>query len=240
MNTILQKLKVKIFSDGADRQSMLEMAANPIISGITTNPSLMRKAGVTQYREYCVSILKEITSKDISFEVFADDISEMKRQALEIKSWGKNVYVKIPVTNTKGESTASLIKELTNAGIKLNVTAVFTVEQVKTVCAALKNGAPSYVSVFAGRIADAGVDPMPLMKDALKVCRDTSSEIELLWASTREPFNIIQADQVGCDIITVPPEIIKKLNVFGKSLDQFSLETVKMFKNDSDASGFSL
>lgn len=234
--------RVKIYSDGADRASMLEMAAHPLISGLTTNPSLMKKAGVKDYRAYAKEILSEIKTKPISFEVFADDAAEMKRQALEIATWGKNVYVKIPITNSLGESCIPLIRELSHQNISLNVTALFSLEQIWNTCQALKDGAPSIVSVFAGRIADAGVDPMPIMTAASAMCRETCNgkgTMELLWASTREPFNVVQAEKSGCEIITVPPEMIKKLSAFGKSLLQGSLETVKGFKTDSDAAGFS-
>lgn len=235
--------RVKIYSDGADRASMLEMAAHPLISGLTTNPSLMKKAGVKDYRAYAKEILSEIKTKPISFEVFADDAAEMKRQALDIATWGKNVYVKIPITNSLGESCIPLIRELSHQGISLNVTALFTLDQIWNTCLAVKGGAPSIVSVFAGRIADAGVDPMPIMTAASAMCREACAgkgTIELLWASTREPFNVIQAEKSGCEIITVPPDMIKKLSAFGKPLLQGSLETVKGFKTDSDAAGFSL
>ena len=238
MNT--PQLKVKIYSDGADHASMVEMAKNPLIKGLTTNPTLMKKAGITNYKEFCLGILKEIKDKPISFEVFTDDLAEMKRQALEILKWGDNVYVKIPITNSEGASTIPLIHELSHKGIKLNVTALLTLEQVRQTTEALKGGAPSVVSVFAGRIADTGRDPKPLMQASLALCRAAGREMELLWASTREAYNIVEADQTGCDIITVPPDIIKKTSMFGKDLTQLSLETVRMFRTDAVAAGFSL
>jgi transaldolase len=233
--------KIKIFSDGADRASLLEMNGNPKIAGMTTNPSLMRKAGVTDYRGYCKDILSHVKEKPISFEVFADDLPEMKRQAMEIKTWGPNVYVKIPITNSKGESCLPLVKELSHAGVKLNITALFTVEQVQGTCDAVRGGAPAFVSVFAGRLADTGVDPMPLMKASLELCRAAGKDVELLWASTREVYNIVQAEQLGCHIITAPADIIKKLYAGqGKTAEFLSLDTVKTFKADSEAAGFKL
>jgi len=237
MKDLTKTLKVKLYSDGADKASMLEMARNPLIQGLTTNPSLMKKAGVVDYQKFCKEILAEITDKPISFEVFADDFSEMKRQAMEIAKWGKNVYVKIPVSNSKGEASYGLIHELAHHGVKLNVTAILTLRQTLETCKALEGGAPSIVSVFAGRIADTGVDPMPLMKAAQQICSSFDRNIELLWASTREALNIMQANEVGCSIITVPFDILKKLNLFGKDLTEVSLETVKIFKNDADSVG---
>lgn len=232
--------RIKIYSDGADRASLLEMNGNPKIAGMTTNPSLMRKAGVTDYRAYCQDILKHVTEKPISFEVFADEIPEMKRQALEIKTWGKNVYVKIPIMNSKSESTIGLVKELSHAGVKLNITAIFTLDQVKDTCAAVKGGAPALVSVFAGRIADTGRDPLPLMRAARELCVAAGPQVELLWASTREVYNIVQAEEVGCHIITAPADIIKKMSGFGKEPLAMSLDTVQTFKKDSEAAGFKL
>jgi transaldolase len=231
---------IKIYSDGADRKSMLEMAKNPLVKGLTTNPSLMKLAGVQDYRSYCKGILSEITDKPISFEVFADDFAEMEKQAQEINSWGANVYVKIPITNSLGASSIPLIESLTRKGVKLNVTALFTLDQVEATCRAVKGGAPTVVSVFAGRIADSGYDPIPLMVEGSKVCASVGPEVELLWASTREVFNIIQAELAGCQIITVPPEMIKKVSGFRKDLLQASLDTVKAFKKDSEAAGFKL
>ncbi len=235
-----QKLSVKIYSDGADQKSMLEMAKNPMISGLTTNPTLMKKAGITDYKKFCLAVLQEIKDKPISFEVFTDDIGEMKRQALEIATWGKNVYVKIPITNSEGVSTISLIRELSHQHIKLNVTAILTLEQVTETVEALKGGAPSIVSVFAGRIADTGRDPKPIMRAASALCRAGGPQIELLWASCREAFNIVEAEETGCQIVTVPPDLIKKTAMFGKDLGTLSLETVRMFRNDAIEAGFSL
>jgi transaldolase len=232
--------KVKIFLDGADRSSMLEMAKNPLIKGFTTNPTLMKKSGVTDYKAFCKEILTMIPDKPISFEVFADDFSEMKRQGLEINSWGKNVYVKIPVTNSEGLKATKLVEELSHSGVKLNVTAILTLPQVWEVCQALKGGAPSIVSVFAGRIADTGRDPQPLMEAALQICLSSDKNIELLWASSREAYNVVQADVMGCHIITCTHDIIKKMGTFNKDLGQLSLETVRMFKTDAESAGFKL
>lgn len=232
--------KIKIYSDGADKSSMLEMAANPKISGITTNPSLMKKAGVSDYKAYCLEILNLIKDKPLSFEVFSDEFSEMKRQAFEIKSWASNVYVKIPITNSKGESAIPLIHELSQNGTKLNVTALFTFEQTLEAALAVKGGAPSILSIFAGRIADSGRDPMPLMMASSEMCRAMDKNIELLWASTREVFNIVQAEIAGCHIITAPPDVIKKMSMFNKKPLDLSLDTVQTFKKDSDAAGFKL
>lgn len=232
--------KIKIYSDGADRASMLDLGKNKLVQGLTTNPSLMKKAGVQDYRSFCKDILSHIQDKPISFEVFADDFNEMRRQADEINSWGKNVYVKIPITNSEGQSSIPLIRELTQRNIKLNVTALLTLNQVIDTCAAVKGGAPSVVSVFAGRIADTGRDPVPLMRAALEICNSAGPDVELLWASTREVFNIVQADEVGCPIITVPFDLIKKMSQFGKDLTELSLDTVRMFKADADSAGFRL
>jgi transaldolase len=233
-------LKIKLFADGADRASMLELAKDSRIRGFTTNPTLMRKAGITDYRAFAKGVLESITEHPISFEVFSDDFPEMERQALEIASWAKNVYVKIPVTNTKRQSSVGLVKALSARGVKLNVTAVFTHAQVREMATALKGGAPSVISVFAGRIADSGRDPKPHMAEALGICRNTDARIELLWASPREVFNIAEADSVGCDIITATPDLLKKLSQFGKDLGDFSLETVEMFYKDAVAAGFKL
>lgn len=232
--------KLKIFADGAALEPMLELNKNPRISGFTTNPTLMRKAGISDYRAFAKQVLGVIKDKPISFEVFADEWPEMKRQALEIKTWGDNVYVKIPITNTKGESAAPLIRELASAGVKLNVTAICTLEQVRETAQALKGGAPSVVSVFAGRIADTGRDPIPLMREALTICRAAGEQVELLWASPRELLNILQAAEIGCDIITVTNDVLAKLPTVGKDLKQFSLETVQMFYRDAQAAGFKL
>jgi transaldolase len=243
---LLKKLKgennmnVKIFSDGADKASMLEMAKNPGIQGLTTNPTLMKKAGITDYRAFCKDILAEIKDKPISFEVFSDGFPEMKRQALEIASWGQNVYVKIPITNSEGLSSQALIKELAHANVKLNVTAILTWEQIIETVMNLKGAAPSIVSVFAGRIADTGRDPIPMMTAAAQLCRAVDKNIELLWASSREVLNVVQADQSGCHIITATPDLIKKTSMFNKDLKQLSLETVRMFKADAESAGFQL
>lgn len=233
-------MNIKIYSDGADKAAMLEMAKNPTIQGLTTNPTLMKKAGITDYRAFCKDILTSITDKPISFEVFSDNFAEMKRQALEINSWGKNVYVKIPITNSEGQSSIALVKELTQAKVKLNVTAILDWEQIIETVMALKGGAPSIVSVFAGRIADTGRDPIPMMTAAGQLCRAVDKNIELLWASSREALNIVQADLCGCHIITATPDLIKKMSMFNKDLKQLSLETVRMFKTDAEAAGFQL
>lgn len=232
-------MNVKIFADGADRAGIERLAADPAISGFTTNPTLMRQAGIDDYEAFAREILEIVTDRPISFEVFSDDIGEMERQALEIATWGPNVNVKIPVTNTKGERTDVLLKRLVEHGTKVNVTALFTVEQVEWVASCLANGPQSYVSVFAGRIADAGVDPLPIMVQSLEILRGYGNQ-ELIWASPREVFNIVQADTIGCDIITVTHDLLKKLPGVGKDLDQFSLETVQMFYNDASAAGYTL
>jgi transaldolase len=233
------RLNIKLFADGADKKGILEMYGNPLVSGFTTNPTLMRKAGITDYRGFAKSILAEISDRPISFEVFADEFPEMERQAKEIGGWGANVYVKIPVMNTKRETSYALIKTLSSAGVKLNVTAVMTVAQVRAIAEALRGGAPSVVSVFAGRIADTGVDPIPVMKEALQVLKPVAGA-ELLWASPREVLNIYQAAEVGCHIITATNDLIKKLSLQGKDLTDFSLETVQMFYDDAKAAGFAL
>ena len=237
--TAIPKLKIKLFADGADKKGMLEMYERPWIQGFTTNPTLMRKAGITDYRTFAREILDAIKDRPISFEVFSDDFGEMARQAREIASWGKNVYVKIPVTNTRGQTSYELVKELSRAGIKLNVTAVFTLEQVRDVMAHLAPGTPAYVSVFAGRIADTGRDPMPHMAAALALVH-MSPGVELIWASPRELLNVFHAEAVGCDIITMTNDLLAKLTSAGKDLGQFSLETVKMFRDDAVKAGFTL
>ena len=236
----LASLKVKIFADGADKKGMLELNANPLIKGLTTNPTLMRKAGLTDFEAFARDILQGVTKKPLSFEVFSDDFKEMKRQGLKINGWAKNVYVKIPITNTLGESSLPLIKELAGEGVKLNITAILTLEQVKGVAKALNAKVPSFVSVFAGRIADTGVDPVPHMVECRKILKGLPSA-ELLWASVREVLNIFQADECGCDIVTVPHDILNKaLKMAGTDLKELSLDTVKMFANDAKAAGFSL
>jgi transaldolase len=233
------ELKVKLFADGAEKSGMLEMYRNPKISGFTTNPTLMKIAGIVDYKSFALDILTHIKDKPISFEVFSDEFDEMERQALYIASWGDNIYVKIPITNTRGESSLPVIKTLSSAGVKLNVTAMMTVAQVKTVLPALSTSQGAYVSVFAGRIADAGVDPLPIMKEVVDLIGD-SETIELIWASPRELYNVVQADAIGCHIITATNTILKKLPSLGKNLDQFSLETVKMFYNDAVNVGYKI
>jgi len=236
----LKNLKVKIFADGADKKGMLELNANALIKGLTTNPTLMRKAGLTDFEAFARDILQGVTKKPLSFEVFSDDFKEMKRQGLKINDWAKNVYVKIPITNTLGESSLPLIKELASEGVKLNITAILTLDQVKGVAKALNPKVPSFVSVFAGRIADTGVDPVPHMVECKKILKRLPST-ELLWASVREVLNIFQADDCGCDIVTVPHDILNKaLKMAGTDLKELSLDTVKMFANDAKAAGFSL
>ncbi|MDR1080038.1 MAG: transaldolase [Deltaproteobacteria bacterium] len=232
-------LKVKLFADGADKAGMLEMNANPLIRGFTTNPTLMRKAGVTDYEAFARDMLKQIPDKPISFEVFSDEFGEMERQAKLIGSWGPNVYVKIPVTNSRGESSADLVGALAAAGVKQNVTAMMTLAQVRDISQKLAGGPPACVSVFAGRVADTGRDPSPLMAAAVEMLVPTPN-IELIWASPRELLNVFQADDVGCHIITATNDILKKLGLVGKDLDEYSLDTVKMFKGDAESAGYRL
>jgi len=236
---MLDDISTRIFADGADLDGILALADDPNIAGFTTNPTLMWKAGLTDYADFAQRLLERITVHPISFEVFADDAEEMRRQARLIASWGNNVYVKIPITTTSGESMAPLVRELSEDGVQINVTAMFTTAQVELITAAVKDGAPSYQSVFAGRIADAGVDPMPIMARSVEIMRE-APQSELIWASPREVLNVVQADQVGCHIITVTHDLLKKLASLGKNLDQFSLETVQMFRRDAIAAGFSL
>jgi transaldolase len=219
---------------------MLELARSPRIAGFTTNPTLMRKAGVSDYRAFAREVLAAIRDKPISFEVFADELTEMRRQARELATWGDNVYVKVPITNTRRQPTTALVRELSGAGVKLNVTALCTLEQVRDTAQALAGGAPAVISVFAGRIADTGRDPVPLMKEALGICRAADPRIELLWASPRELLNIVQAADIGCDIITVTNDLLAKLALVGKDLAEFSLETVQMFHRDAQAAGYEL
>jgi len=235
----VEELKVKIFADGADKAGMLEMYEKPFVKGLTTNPTLMKKAGITDYRAFCKDILTSINDKPLSFEVFSDDFTEMERQALEIASWGDNVYVKIPITNTKQEACYGLVKKLAEQKVKLNVTALMTLDQVRNVVASLDPNVPSYVSVFAGRIADTGYDPVPLMTNAVEILR-VAPAAELIWASPRELLNIFQADEIGCHVITVTNDILKKLSLVGYDLDEYSLDTVKMFYADAVAAGFKL
>ena len=233
------RLRVKVFADGADLASMLELHRNPAIQGFTTNPTLMRKAGIADYEAFARDVLAVIRDRPISFEVFSDEWPEMARQAERIASWGENVYVKVPVTNTRGETAAPLIRSLSAAGTRLNVTALMTVDQVRTVCEALVPGTPACVSVFAGRIADTGRDPVPVMQEALAII-SRHPDVELIWASPRELLNVVQASEIGCHIITATPDILAKLPTLGKDLTQFSLETVKMFFEDGRKAGFTL
>jgi transaldolase len=235
----LANLKVKIFADGADRAGMLELYLNPLIKGFTTNPTLMRNAGITDYEAFARDILTVIPNRPISLEVFSDEFAEMEAQARRIASWGENVYVKIPVTNTQGESSIPLIRILAKAGVKQNVTALMTLAQMRDVSAALASGPAACISVFAGRIADTGRDPIPLMAAAVQILT-IYPHIELIWASPREILNIIHADQVGCHIITITHDLLKKLSLIGKDLDEYSLDTVKMFRNDAIKAGFRL
>jgi transaldolase len=235
----LKDLPVKIFADGADLAAMVEMAARPFIAGLTTNPTLMRKAGITDYRDFARKVLAAIPDKPISFEVFSDDFDAMHRQALEIASWGKNVFVKIPVTNTRSQPADELIAALAQARVKVNVTAVMTVEQVARVSKALGDYADCNISVFAGRIADTGRDPLPILTECLTTIRPHKNQ-ELIWASPRELLNVFQAARLGCHIITVTPDILKKLSLIDKDLTAYSLETVKMFYDDAQAAGFRL
>ena len=235
----IEDLKIKIFSDGADKKDMLEMNSKTFIKGLTTNPTLMKKAGIKDYELFAKDILSTIKEKPISFEVFSDDFDDMEKQAMEIASWADNVYVKIPITNTKKQNSAKLIKRLSEKKVKLNITAIMTLDQVKTVLSVLENKVPSIISVFAGRIADTGRDPIPLMNDCLKEMKINSNS-ELLWASPRELLNIIQADQIGCHIITVTKDIIKKLQFTNYNLEDYSLDTVKIFYKDAVDAGFKI
>ncbi len=235
----IEMLKVKIFADGADKDGMLEMYEKPYIKGLTTNPTLMKKVGITDYRAFCKDILTHIKDKPLSFEVFSDDFAEMERQAIEIAGWGDNVYVKIPVTNTRQETCYDLLKKLAAKKVKLNVTALMTLTQVRDVVASLDPYVPSYVSVFAGRIADTGRDPVPMMAAAVEELKNAPLS-ELIWASPRELLNIFHANDIGCHVITVTNDILKKLSLVDYDLDTYSLDTVKMFYNDAVAAGFTL
>ena len=230
---------IKLFADGADKQGILDMYKNPRIDGFTTNPTLMRKAGITDYVTFAKEILDEITDKPVSFEVFADEYEEMEQQALKISKWGENVYVKIPVMNTKMVPSYELIRHLSLKGVKINITAIMTLEQIRLVSESVIGGPSCFVSVFAGRIADTGVDPVPLMRQALKILK-IAPNAELLWASPREVLNVYQAESIGCHIITATNDILKKLNLKAKDLTEFSQETVQMFYQDAQASGFKL
>ena len=235
----VQSLNVKIFADGADIAGMKAMYANPLIKGFTTNPTLMKAAGVTDYRSFARAVLAAIPDRPVSFEVFDDEFSAMEGQAHEIASWGPNVNVKIPVTNTKSAFAGPLVSRLSKAGITVNVTAVFTLDQVRRIADALDPATPAIVSVFAGRVADSGIDPVPLMREAAKILK-SRPKAELLWASPRELLNIFQADEVGCGIITVTNDVLKKLSLVGKDQDAYSLETVKMFYADAQAAGYTI
>ncbi|HEP6115805.1 TPA: transaldolase [Streptococcus pyogenes] len=234
-----KKLNVKVFSDGAVLETMLKDLQTGLVTGFTTNPSLMKKAGISSYIGFAKEVLAKITDYPVSFEVFADDLASMEKEAEKIASLGDNVYVKIPVTTSTGESTCSVIQKLSAKGIKLNVTAIFTIEQTQAVVDHLTAGVPAIMSVFAGRIADTGVDPMPIMEEALRICRQKEG-VELLWASPRETYNIYQADQLGVDIITCTTDLIAKLPLQGKDLEDYSLETVQMFLKDSTSLGFKI
>ena len=235
----LQSLGIKVFADGADLEGILRLANDPLISGFTTNPTLMRKAGVDDFEGFARKVLDHITDRPISFEVFSDDFDEMRRQALRIGSWGPNVYVKVPVTNTGGESSEALVRELSADGLRLNVTAILSLRQVNTVVAALESTPGAVVSVFAGRIADTGRDPVPLMSAALELTK-TNPNVELLWASPREVLNVCQAAAIGCDIITVTHDLLTKVAGLGRELEVVSLDTVKMFHNDAASAGYLL
>ena len=237
--SVVDSLKIKIYADGADRAGMLEMYEKSYIQGFTTNPTLMRKAGIEDYESFARDILEVISDRPISFEVFADEFEEMERQALEIAKWGDNVYVKIPITNTRQQSASGLIQRLSSQGVRLNITAILALDQVREVAAAVQNGPGCIVSVFAGRIADTGVDPIPIMKDALAILQPVPNA-ELLWASPREALNIYQADAIGCDIITATNDLLRKLSLAGKNLVEYSLETVRMFYEDAEEAGYQL
>jgi transaldolase len=236
----LHTLKIHLYADGADKAGILDLYAKPYIRGLTTNPTLMKKAGITDYEAFARDILQTVTAKPISLEVFADDFPEMKRQALKIAGWGKNVYVKIPITNTRAESAVPLIRELAAQGVQLNITAILTLDQVRAVAAVLNPTVPSVVSIFAGRIADTGVDPMPIMRESRQILAG-QPKAELLWASVREVLNIVQAEQSGCHIVTVQHDILAKAaKLLGMDLGALSLDTVKMFANDAASAGYKL
>jgi len=236
---VLDEISTKIFADGADLDGMLRLTADSRIAGFTTNPTLMWKAGLTEYADFAERLLERIDRHPISFEVFADDVVEIRRQARKIATWGENVYVKVPVTTCDGASLAPLVRELSEDGVKVNVTALFTTAQVELITAAVADGAPSYVSVFAGRIADAGVDPVPVMRRSVEILAAAPCA-ELIWASPREVLNVVQANDVGCHVITMTHDLLAKLPSLGKDLDTFSLETVQMFRRDAIAAGFTL
>tara|TARA_B110001454_G_C12555089_1_gene365232 strand:- start:59 stop:781 length:723 start_codon:yes stop_codon:yes gene_type:complete len=235
----LKNLDIKIFADGADLVSIEKLNMDQNISGFTTNPSLMKKAGVTDYKKFCQDVLKIIKDKPVSFEIFSDDLDKMYDQANEIASWGKSIFVKIPITNSKGEKTSGLIKKLLENKVKCNVTAILTIQQVKEIYEISNFETEVIISIFAGRIADTGIDPIPMMTEAVNICK-TKKNIEILWASTRELINIYQANQINCQIITVPHDILKKIPLIGKNLDDLSLETVQTFLNDATKAGFKI
>jgi transaldolase len=234
-----ESLRVKLFADGADLEGMKEMASKPYISGLTTNPTLMKKAGISNYAQFAKDVLSEIQSKPISFEVFSDELEEMMLQGQKIASWGNNVYVKVPITNTRGQSTKPVVKFLTENGIKVNITAIMTTEQIENISEALNPNVASYISVFAGRIADTGINPMPVMEKCLDMLTENKLA-ELIWASPRELLNVFQANEVGCHVITATNDILKKLELVGYNLTEYSLDTVKMFYNDAKQAGFSI
>ena len=235
----IQNLKIKIFADGADPKQIYELDKKDYVKGFTTNPTLMRKAGITDYKKFALEILSQIRQKPISFEVFSNEIDAMEEQAMEISSWGKNVNVKIPITNTKGKSTVDLVGRLSKRGIICNITAIFTIQQLKGILNVLDPNTPAILSVFAGRIADSGIDPIPLMKESVLISK-MKPKASILWASTREIINIFQAENIGCHIITVPHELLNKFSGIGKSLESFSLETVSKFYNDAKSAGYTI
>ncbi|MBJ7597980.1 MAG: transaldolase [Candidatus Nephthysia bennettiae] len=236
---MLPDLRVKVFADGADAEGIAQLARNPVINGFTTNPTLMRSAGVTDYEWFAKQVLRYVDGRPISFEVFADDFDEMERQARKIACWGGSVYAKIPITDTCGESSESVLRALAADGVKVNVTALLTVDQVRTAAAALAGGPPSFISVFAGRIADTGRDPVPIMREAVASLA-AHPNLELIWASPREILNVVQADEIGCHVITVTHDMLKKLPLLGRDLEDFSLDTVRMFHRDAQSAGYSL
>ena len=235
----IQNLKIKIFADGADPKQIYELNKKDYIKGFTTNPTLMKKAGIIDYKKFALEILSQIRQKPISFEVFSNEIDAMEEQAMEISSWGKNVNVKIPITNTKGKSTVDLVGRLSKRGIICNITAIFTIQQLKGILNVLDPNTPAILSVFAGRIADSGIDPIPLMKESVLISK-MKPKASILWASTREIINIFQAENIGCHIITVPHELLNKFSGIGKSLESFSLETVSKFYNDAKLAGYTI
>jgi transaldolase len=235
----INELSVELYADGADLEGMLEMYSKPYIKGLTTNPTLMKKAGITDYSTFAREVLNRIVDKPISFEVFSDDLNEMLIQARKISKWGENVFVKIPITNTRRESTAPIVKELAREGVKVNVTALMTAEQVRVINAALNPNVPANISIFAGRIADTGLDPISIMKSSLEIV-EHNTNCKIIWASPRELLNVFQANEIGCHIITATNDILKKLSLVGKNLDEYSLETVEMFYKDATAAGYSI